>query len=131
MAVVGQGRVGVDLEHQVDLANLDDLASAVLNLQELAQFQTLQNTARAKFMYRMWVRKEAVLKLMGRGLAMEPQGVDVRGRLAVMGGINRQRYGPIHIRDAPAKPGYAAALASTCSVERLQTFEVTSHASRG
>ena len=76
-------------------------------------------------MYRAWVRKEAVVKLTGHGLGLEPNCVDVRNSVAVVTGVPGWLPDePIKLLDLPATFGYCAALASTRTIHRVLPHQV-------
>jgi len=106
MAVVGDGRVGVDLEQPRDINDLDGLASATFSVAEYAEFRS----GSAVDFYRSWTRKESVVKLTGRGLATKLSDVDVRGG----------RVDEIYLTDLSVPGGYAGALASTVELHTIR-----------
>jgi 4'-phosphopantetheinyl transferase len=106
--------VGVDVEREVPLAGqeLDDI---VLSPAERLAFDALDGQARQQAFFRYWVRKEAVLKATGDGLAVSPAELTVSApdqppRLCDW----RARpglVGRVWMHDLDAPPGYAASLA--------------------
>jgi 4'-phosphopantetheinyl transferase len=118
MAVVGAGRVGVDLEEVRDLGEVDDLAALTFAAGEYARYRALAGADRSVAFYRGWTRKEAVAKLAGRGLSLELSHIAVDGPAITM--PDWWRGGPVHVRDLPAPSGYAAALASTVELDGVR-----------
>ncbi|HEY3009746.1 MAG TPA: 4'-phosphopantetheinyl transferase superfamily protein [Micromonosporaceae bacterium] len=118
MAVVGSGRVGIDLEEMRDLAEVDDLAGMTLAAPEYARYRALAADDRSTVFYRTWTRKEAVAKLAGQGLCIEPNRIEVDEPVATV--PHWWSADPIHVRDLPAPSGYAAALASTVEVAAVR-----------
>jgi 4'-phosphopantetheinyl transferase len=106
MAVVGDGRVGVDLEEPRNISDLDGLASATFSPAEYAEFR---GGAAVDF-YRTWTRKESVVKLTGRGLAAKLSDVDVRGG----------RVDGIYLTELSVPGGYAGALASSVELHTIR-----------
>ena len=114
LVVVAGGReVGVDVE-RLERAAWLSLPGHALAPSELQSFEGLTGRARAEAFLRLWVRKEAVLKAAGVGLAVEPSLVTVTGPaespavLAVPAEIGpAARWGLADV----LLPGYAAAVA--------------------
>jgi 4'-phosphopantetheinyl transferase len=106
MAVVGDGRVGVDLEQPRNISDIDGLASATFSAAEYAEFRG----GSAVDFYRSWTRKESVVKLTGRGLATKLSDVDVRGG----------RVDGIYLADLSVPGGYAGALASSVELHAIR-----------
>jgi 4'-phosphopantetheinyl transferase len=84
LAVVGSGRVGIDVEYvqqrhaDLDgLDGLDGLAKKIMTPQEWSRYLEVDPAARIGFFYRLWTRKEAVVKLTGHGLAQPLSGIEV------------------------------------------------------
>ncbi|MEP7068204.1 MAG: 4'-phosphopantetheinyl transferase superfamily protein [Usitatibacter sp.] len=76
VVAVSRGVVGVDLERVAPLADLDALAACCLAQAEAENLAALPPDARTRFFYKCWTRKEAFLKALGVGLAVEPRGID-------------------------------------------------------
>lgn len=103
--------VGVDIEAiRPDLPDAT-LAAGVLTALELAELEQLPTSQRAEVFFACWARKEACMKALGLGLALEPK------RLHVGMAAQRQQLRPLQ-SDGPldlcllhAPGGYAAALA--------------------
>lgn len=77
VAISDVGPVGVDVEpHREPFDGFDDVALAPA---ERAELRTLEPRDATTARLRAWVRKEAVLKATGAGLAVDPRGVVVRG----------------------------------------------------
>ena len=140
LAVVGTGRVGVDLEQSDQPAGgparstANDLAELVLAPTERVEFDRLAEPDRRVYFYRCWTRKEATAKLTGHGLTVRLGSLDVRAdRALITAGPDDWPDGPIHLTDAPAPAGYAAALASSVALDRVSFFSarVPTHRSGG
>jgi 4'-phosphopantetheinyl transferase len=96
VAVTAAGPVGVDVE-RVAATGFDGFPGVALGPDE--PDGTTEDRARA------WVRKEAVLKATGSGLAVDPRSVDVRP----------DRVLGAHLLDVPVPAGLACAVAVLCS----------------
>src|SRR5690606_690333 len=74
VAVARHGPVGVDIEAAARAAQMDEIADAVLHPSERAAMAALSAPDRALALLALWVRKEALLKAAGIGLAREMHG---------------------------------------------------------
>ncbi len=100
VAVVGYGRIGVDSEPRKRACGFEDMAPHICTAQELIRLSMMAPAARGTALLRLFCRKEAVLKLAGHGLFIDPTLLDVSGSLAVMSiPIDGWPGEPIHIRD--------------------------------
>ncbi len=79
-----QQRIGVDIERQKEMRDLDQLAARVLTTGELAtlnqhdtQDQTGENKKLAQF-FRYWTCKEAYLKALGTGLQIDMKHIEAQ-----------------------------------------------------
>ncbi|MDP9388325.1 MAG: 4'-phosphopantetheinyl transferase superfamily protein [Actinomycetota bacterium] len=77
IAVARGVAVGVDVEQVHGFAAEDALADAVLSPLERGVVEALPVAARTAALLRYWVRKEAVLKATGHGLAVSPASLTV------------------------------------------------------
>jgi 4'-phosphopantetheinyl transferase len=104
IAVCEDGVVGVDLEAERRLRNPDGLARRMCSPRELERVNASSDLNAA--LLGLWVRKEAVAKAEGGGLATALSGIDVLDPLVSAGGA---RW---FVHDLPAPgPGYVAAVA--------------------
>jgi phosphopantetheinyl transferase len=67
--------LGVDVELERRLLDLDDLIGTTMTPLERDAIRAAQFPL--KFFFRLWTRKEAILKTLGLGLAVDPSHVDV------------------------------------------------------
>ena len=112
-AVTATGLVGVDVESLALNRDVGRMAAITLTEAEKERFAKLPERMRARWFVRTWTRKEAAMKLVGLGLAAPPAELDVAGRILSVGKVPRWPDLRIFLRDLPAPPGHAAALAST------------------
>jgi 4'-phosphopantetheinyl transferase len=108
-AVSGR-RVGVDVE-RIDLPEADDaLAARVCAPAERRRLEHMPAGERSRALIRLWVRKEALAKALGVGLALPFEQLDVRHDIPLIGGV---RAGALRVRDVDGGPdGYAVAIAA-------------------
>jgi 4'-phosphopantetheinyl transferase len=122
------GMVGVDVE-QVTARNVEELADAVLSPDERIEFNSLNTAARQSAFFRYWVRKEAVLKATGEGLAAPMAQLTVSGPTrrpalrdwGTLPGFSRQ----VALHDLGAAPGYHASLAVIGSQPRVLEWDAS------
>lgn len=69
VAVCRSADIGVDIEHVRDFPDVDALANRLLSTAELAEFRQVQPSSRGRRFLEYWVRKEAIAKCVGSGLA--------------------------------------------------------------
>ncbi len=65
-----QGEVGVDVEYMREQKNLPGMIRHVASKRERQELAALQESEVYTAFYRLWTRKEAVIKAVGRGLGM-------------------------------------------------------------
>lgn len=83
LAIYTGGAVGIDVALAGPLPGLDALVARVLAPLEQARFAELPPALRLSAFYRAWTHKEALLKALGTGLALEPNlfAVEIDPRL--------------------------------------------------
>ncbi|NJB85993.1 4'-phosphopantetheinyl transferase [Lewinella marina] len=112
-AAAGMGRLGVDVERvgEIQLAEF----RRVFTEEEYALLSGLPD-ATATF-FRLWTRKEAVMKADGRGFSLDPAGIDC---LPDRIGVDGNCYA---VRELDLGAGYAAHLAAS-DVDEVVVGEV-------
>ncbi|WP_087873410.1 4'-phosphopantetheinyl transferase family protein [Arthrobacter globiformis] len=89
--------IGVDLESG-GAAGFEGFGQVALSAREQEELQKVEPALRAGFQTRLWTRKEAVLKAIGRGLAVvDPALVDVAGSVPLL---------PDHVAGTGGRPGW-------------------------
>lgn len=79
--------VGVDIEPAARTAAMDEIATRVAHPRELAAAQALPEAERRRALLSLWVRKEALLKAAGIGMAVEMDAFEApAGRLLPLPG---------------------------------------------
>jgi 4'-phosphopantetheinyl transferase len=116
IAVSRVGPLGIDLEHiRPDFATMP-IAERFFSPAEQRALRQSPESDKAAAFFRCWTRKEAFVKAVGTGIgypldafdvAIEPNSQDAL--LAVR--VQSEAAQPWSIRDIPAKPGFAAAIA--------------------
>jgi len=128
LAVSGAPAVGVDIEEIRDDVDVPALAPSVLSAAELGVLHGAPVGQQRLLFFRSWVRKEAVLKGCGLGLAVNLEQVVVLGREAssdgkftlVQPGASQTEWG---VRDVEIDDRYAAAVAAPGRDWTLRSFE--------
>lgn len=123
VAVVGDGRVGADLDARPADHDLDDLAAAALTSAEHHAWRRLPRRDRADALLASWTRKEATTKLTGHGLAIPLRDLDVTGprpTLVTADPSVRLPHPRPYLTHVPAPAGHSAALATTTHVDQVR-----------
>lgn len=129
VAVTDHGRIGIDVEGICHYEDLEPMLTSILHPLEWRRFESIDGHARCMAFLRTWVRKEAVTKLLGTGLATDPRSVflaaskDRAGQMA-LGDVNGYK-GSIGVRDLDPSSGHVGALA----VEIVDTTVVVDNGS--
>ena len=76
-AVSAAAEVGVDIECDDGRINLEALAPTICSADELRQFQAHPVSEQRELFFRLWTRKEAYLKCLGRGLSTDPRSLEM------------------------------------------------------
>lgn len=74
LAVARNLSLGVDLEWRDPALELERLAPTVMGPEELVRFRALPAAERPAAFFRLWTRKEALVKALGVGFRREPKG---------------------------------------------------------
>lgn len=106
--------VGVDIENESS-ANFDGFEAVAMTARERGQLRSVPPLLETAFKTRLWVRKEAVLKALGTGLAIDPSRVDVSGSNPAVLGMppmpEQWHVGDINPLSVGLPKDFAAALA--------------------
>jgi len=77
IAITRLPAVGIDLQAHQLRTDVDRMARQVFSPAELDRFAALESAQRLRAFFRVWTRKEAILKLSGDGLARDPRTLDI------------------------------------------------------
>lgn len=116
LAVTCAGRVGVDLEQIRPLEDLAGVARSAFSPRECSDLFSFAPAAQHAAFFRVWSRKEAVLKALGTGFSLPSRSFDVsvlgdadpRLESTPPGILRREDWS---LLDVPAPDGFAAAVA--------------------
>ncbi len=74
---VARGRlVGVDLEREREIADMEQVVAMICSPRQIAEFRGLRNEERTVAFYRIWTRKEAWLKATGNGITTSLEEIE-------------------------------------------------------
>jgi 4'-phosphopantetheinyl transferase len=117
LCALAYGRaVGVDIEAVQPLDELDGVMWHVCTSAERAALGRLGPAERLRMFVQIWTRKEAYVKMTGRGLGFDVRRIQVqvgaRGCRVSVSVDGRHPRGSWELRDIPAPIGFVAALAA-------------------
>jgi 4'-phosphopantetheinyl transferase len=111
------GRVGVDIEECREFPDMTCVVDGHFTAHERALFDSAHGDDRTRLFFRVWTRKEAVLKAAGTGLLQPLNRIEVAGHDAgehaavwIKNG-GSQRVDAYRVLDLAAPPGFVASLA--------------------
>ena len=77
IAVAPEGRLGVDVEERVAHRNMDLLIDGVFGPSEQAELASTRGCHKINLFFRLWTIKEALIKALGTGFALDPSTFQV------------------------------------------------------
>jgi 4'-phosphopantetheinyl transferase len=122
VAVASRREVGVDVEPLRAGTETWSLSSHALTDAERAQLDALPTSRRSEAFLWMWTRKEALLKAVGVGLAVDPRLIELEGQTIVAAPPELGRARDWTLADVPLS-GHAAALALEGPLSRLLLYD--------
>lgn len=105
--------IGVDIEFMREQKNLPGMIRHVGSPMEQDELNELQGPVAYDAFYRLWTRKEAFIKAVGRGLGMGLRAIDIgSGKIADDHAVayNNKELPEWLIKDIPPPEGYRLAL---------------------
>ena len=73
----GERQVGIDVEVERDFADLDQVARRVMTNGEFDQYLSMNKAGRVAAYFRLWVRKDSIMKCLGKGFVIDPRKIEV------------------------------------------------------
>jgi 4'-phosphopantetheinyl transferase len=122
VAVASGQEVGVDVEVFRAETESWSLSSHALTESEQARLKALPVSRRSGAFLSIWTRKEAVLKALGVGLALDPQLIELEGEKILTAPPELGRTREWTLVDLPL-PGHAAALALRGPLAKLFLYD--------
>jgi 4'-phosphopantetheinyl transferase len=121
-AIAWQSDIGVDVEHLKSIPDLWEVAQRFFASEEQAALAALPSEKQLEGFYKIWTRKEAYLKAIGKGLLLPLQDFwVVDDHVSLRHSIDESHSW--QVCDLPISNRYVAALASTRNVTcRLFSF---------
>ena len=77
IAIAPEGRLGVDVEERVAHRNMDLLIDGVFGPSEQAELASARGGDKIHLFFRLWTIKEALIKALGTGFALDPSTFEV------------------------------------------------------
>ncbi len=77
IAIAPEGRLGVDVEERVAHRNMDLLIDGVFGPSEQAELASTRGGDKIHLFFRLWTIKEALIKALGTGFALDPSTFQV------------------------------------------------------
>ena len=115
LAIAKTAAIGVDIECLKSETIDNALLERTLSLEEMGAYEVLEPEARTRAFFKIWTRKEAVLKAAGVGLSISPRDFSVADRKRVLGLWS--------VFDLGVGPSYTAAVAvdrADCLIEEQE-----------
>ncbi len=123
-------QVGIDVEVLREFSDMDQVAKRVMTNHEFDQYMDLESACRADAFYRLWVRKESILKCMGTGFGIEPNRIWVGHDQKPDSEVDFEGQRFIlqqHLFSGPESPHYwAFAYNGSARPVTLKTYRITS-----
>ncbi len=103
--------IGIDVACRLERHITDEAARTFMHRDEYVEWRRQREAQQASGFFRLWARKEAVLKAIGTGFAIEPARIDVRADSVTIPG-----EGDVEIHDLDPPQGWSGAIATLTSV---------------
>ena len=114
-----QAEVGVDVE-RIDSDSLEDgTISRSLHPAEMKVFRDLKDDEGRQYFFECWTRKEAFLKLLGCGFAIEPAEIDLTRNGPDTYGEGKDK---VYFTDLPTIQGYCSSVATDARPVRARFY---------
>jgi 4'-phosphopantetheinyl transferase len=126
-AVAPGGAVGVDIERRRRVEDIDRIVQKFFSPAETAEFLRTDPSSRLDVFFRIWTRKEALLKATGQGLRPSVDSLDVSAAICAGNAVELTGQpalpGTWSLRSFTPSPGYVGALAANGKLASLDFFD--------
>ena len=127
-AFARQGQVGIDIERVRHLPDAMSIARRQFSPAEFEWLAAADTSRQAEVFFRIWTRKEAVLKAVGAGLSIDLRGFSVTavqgsGELHALSLGGESPLTDWRWLEFEAVPGYASCLVRDCAIAAVQAWE--------
>jgi 4'-phosphopantetheinyl transferase len=123
-AVTLDREIGVDLECIAHIQELEQVADRFFSERERTLIHSLKGVQKDEVFFRIWTRKEALLKAQGQGFsgltATAGDSMNWASAKSLRGfGPNKNRLSSLSVEELDICPGFAAAVAVEGPIDRL------------
>ena len=121
LAIGKSRKIGIDVEYIRDDLDYASIARRFFSPQEVDFIESGPEERKQRFFYEIWVRKEAYLKAMGKGLSMPLSGftVPLGSRISVISYLDAD---PWLFHGISIDPEYASALVTHAPVQHIRKY---------
>lgn len=114
IAVSKGNDIGIDIELIDESINILEIIKIIFTVEEIDKINRLKGTARTNEFFKLWCRKESILKGMGKGLSVDPRSIDVST------GESIRLKNKWTLIDIPIKENYKSSLAVKCNISPVK-----------
>jgi 4'-phosphopantetheinyl transferase len=119
IAVARRWQIGIDIEHIVPVGNLTELVRKIAHPDEQRSFQLFEERHKLKAFFRLWTRKESVLKACSTGFSTDPRTIfcGFDGSKSCDISLRNGDTGNCQILNLNPPTGYCAAVAARSTLD--------------
>lgn len=121
-------QVGIDIEWKNRDINVDEIADSVFTTSEQAIYQKLDKEEKFQIFYKIWVKKEAIVKAIGQGLSHPIKEMEIMDSVSSNRPIYITCNNIYHYQDLDhLLEDYVGAVAFTHPFERFFQVDLVTH----
>lgn len=119
-ALTGPAEIGIDIE-KIEPEFKNSVAKRFFSEQEYQQLMDLPENKRTKAFYRIWARKEAIIKLIGQGLYVPLNNFSISSanQAESVSFVYQEKEYHYYFQSFQANPAYEAAFATESRAEKI------------
>jgi 4'-phosphopantetheinyl transferase len=122
-AITASAAVGIDVERISEELRVEEIAERFFSPAESAAIRALDGIEKCEAFFDCWVRKEAYLKAIGKGLSHPLSEIELSGKPVSIGGeSNRGSISRWSLTAFDAATGYKAALVAEGGCKQVKYF---------